>query len=603
MIRKKGEALDEASRLALQYASVEGEEFLSTVLANLLECDELKLEEQLAVLSRTHRLIELRGEEELPDGVLATRYAFTHALYQNVFYEDLVSTRRALLHRRAGEELLRRYGNLAPRIAVPLAMHFQRGRDWGKAIEFLLHAGANARCANANMQAEEHYTRALELAEKLTPETRAETELPIYEKRAAIRLTMSRFEASIADCREMIDRARAMGSLTHECAALYTLGNTLFWGHRLSEMQSVLEEVLRLAERTQSEPARLHAMALMAQGHLALGELCEAENKSQSVNERAAEVDKSTLLGVMDVRARLHFFQSEYHAAENLFRQTLDLASELGNAFESLKAQFFLSITLANRGRVSEALELLSRLMETARRNGDSFWSARALNSFGWIHRELQDLDGAKALDQEGAVTSRRDAVLEAEVNSVINLALDHLRAGNTSLMCAAMNCAESIATRDSWFYWRFEIRFLAARAEQTVSRSDAMRLLEKATYYGARKYIVTARTLLARIAMAESDLAAAENELDAAIAILQQFPAPLEAWKTYTLMGRLKTELRDETGARAAFAEAAGVIRYVADHTGDDRLRRAFLNSTAVREAIAAAADAGDRIESSRTM
>jgi hypothetical protein len=71
MIRKKSEGLDAGSRLALQYASVEGEEFLSTVLAKLLDSDDLKVEEQLAALAKTHRLIVFRGEEELPDGVVA----------------------------------------------------------------------------------------------------------------------------------------------------------------------------------------------------------------------------------------------------------------------------------------------------------------------------------------------------------------------------------------------------------------------------------------------------------------------------------------------------------------------------------------------------
>ena len=65
-----------------------------------------------------------------------------------------------------------------------------------------------------------------------------------------------------------------------EYLALYTLGNTLFWAHRLHEMQSVLEDVLLLAARTDSEQARLQAVALMAQGHLALGELDDAERES-----------------------------------------------------------------------------------------------------------------------------------------------------------------------------------------------------------------------------------------------------------------------------------------------------------------------------------
>ena len=512
---QKSEALDPGSRLALQYASVEGEEFLSTVLAKLLDDDELKVEEQLATLAKTHRLIELRGEEELPDGVLATRYAFAHALYQNVFYDELVSKRREMLHARAGEQLLRHYGDRAPRIAVQLAMHFERGRNWARAIEFLILAGDNARSLHANVQAEEHYTHALGLSAKLPPETRAETELRIYEARAAVYLATSRFDPSIADCKEMIARARTIGSLALECVALYTLGNTLFWAHRLYEMQSVLEDVLRLAERTQSEAARLQAIALIAQGHLALGDLRDAENEFQEVIERTSLIDKRTLLGVLDVRARMRYFQSEYCDAEKLFRETLNLASELGDAFEILKSHYFLTMTLANLGRISEALEVLNRAMEMARRNGDFFWSSRGPNCFGWIHRELQDFEGAMVFDRQGAETAHRLGVVEAEVNSVINLAFDHFHAGDKEGTHSAMKSAGAIISHEAWFRWRFEIRFLAARAEHTLSRADALCLLEKATHYRARKYMVAGHTLLARIAMAEGDTATCRSPIE----------------------------------------------------------------------------------------
>jgi len=43
------------------------------------------------------------SEEELPDGSLATRYRFSHALYQNFLYGDLVAKRRVMLHRQAGD--------------------------------------------------------------------------------------------------------------------------------------------------------------------------------------------------------------------------------------------------------------------------------------------------------------------------------------------------------------------------------------------------------------------------------------------------------------------------------------------------------------------
>jgi tetratricopeptide (TPR) repeat protein len=523
----------------------------------------------------------------LPDGALATRYAFAHALYQNVFYDEVVSKRRALLHACAGEQLLRHYGDYAPRIAVQLAMHFERGRDWIKAIEFLILAGINARGMYANAQATEHYAHALELVAKLPPGTSAETEFRIYKERAAVYLATSRFDSSIADCKEMIDRGRMVDSPELEYLALYTLGNTLFWAHRLHEMQSVLEDVLLLAARTDSEQARLQAVALMAQGHLALGELDDAERESREVVGRASIVNKQTKVGVLDVRARLAYFQSEYFKAEKMFRETLNAASELGNAFEMLKSQYFLSLTLANLGRISEALEMLRQGMQMAERNGDCFWSSRVPNAFGWIHRELQDFEGAMAFDRQGAETARRLGVVEAEVNSLINMGVDHLDAGDRQGMCSVMESAESILSREPWFRWRFEIRIHAARAERDLSKSEGLCLLEKATFYRARKYMIAGHTILAKIAMAEGEPATAEAQLNAAVRLLSEFPAPFVAWKTYSMLGRLHAQRGNYDAARAAFREATSLITYIADHIFDQRLCGIFLNSPAVQNVV----------------
>jgi DNA-binding winged helix-turn-helix (wHTH) protein/tetratricopeptide (TPR) repeat protein len=588
LIRKKSEALNPSDRRALQYASVEGEEFLSTVLAKLLDCDGLQVEEQLAGLARNHRLIEPRGEEELPDGALATRYRFAHALYQNVFYDELVSARRTLLHSLAGEQLLAHYGDCASRIAVQLAMHFERGRNWARAIEFLILAGANAMSRQANMQAEEHYTHALSLALKLPPASRAATEFLIFERRAAVYLAINRFEPSIADCKQAIERARATGSLPLECASLYALGNTLFQSHRLHEMQAVLENLVGLAESAGSEEARLQALALMTQGHLALGEPAEAQNMLQQVVERPAQVDRRTLLGVLDTLALLRFFQSEYATAERLYREAITMASELSDAFKTLKSHYFLTLTLANLGRISEALEVLNRAVEMARRNGNSYWATRVPNCLGWIHRELQDYEGALAHDRNGAATARSAGVVEAEVNSVINLTIDHFQAADRQKTDSSIRAAESILAKDEWMRWRFEMRLQAARAEQSLSRPEALALLEKATHHRARKYMADAHRLLARIAMAEGDSGGAEAELNTAIQILQEFPAPLAAWKIHLAMGRLQAQLGRRDAVRAAFAEAASIIRYIAGNVDDERLRQIFLSSDMVREAFA---------------
>jgi predicted ATPase len=168
----------------------------------------------------------------LPDGALVTRYAFAHALYQNVFYEEIVAARRTQLHAIAGEQLLKHYGDSAPRIAGQLAMHFERGRNWVRAVEFLMIAAANARNMYANSEAEEHYTHAIEVSARLAEGARAEAQFRIYEKRAAVYLATGRFDGLIvlgAVIRGATARARR--NSWPRC----TLGNTLFWSHRLDD--------------------------------------------------------------------------------------------------------------------------------------------------------------------------------------------------------------------------------------------------------------------------------------------------------------------------------------------------------------------------------
>src|SRR5688500_15776708 len=203
MISKKIDALDAEERRTMQYASIEGTEFLSTVTAKLLGVDEIDLEESLARIGKTHRLIDTIGDEELPDGSLATRYRFSHALYQNFLYGDLVNKRRVMLHQKAGEQLLSHYGKRAPQIATQLALHFEQGRDFPRAVEYLIHAGDHAAKLYGYAEAERHYTHALNLVEKLPDASQAEELSTLYHKRGTVNHALSDFKQAAKDFTNM----------------------------------------------------------------------------------------------------------------------------------------------------------------------------------------------------------------------------------------------------------------------------------------------------------------------------------------------------------------------------------------------------------------
>ncbi|HKZ78315.1 MAG TPA: tetratricopeptide repeat protein [Pyrinomonadaceae bacterium] len=293
-------------------------------------------------------------------------------------------------------------------------------------------------------------------------------------------------------------------------------------------------------------------------------------------------------------RGLLYFFQSEYEQAEEALAESLSLSSELRDGFMALFCLYFLGLTRANLGRISEALASFDEAFEMARRNGDRNQSPKIPNAVGWIHRELQDFDHAIEHDRAGVEVARRHQVLEAEINSVINLSCDymHTREGEETL--PALREAKALLERDEWLRWRFNIRYQASRCEYLLSQGDlepaeecAQRLLEMASHYEARKYIATAHKLLAEIAIASGDSGRADAELNAALNVLRNHPAPIVAWRIYAALGRLRLQLGDGKSARNAFAQATTIINSMGANTSNERLRATFMNSPVVREIL----------------
>src|ERR1700730_18164436 len=255
-------------------------------------------------------------------------------------------------------------------------------------------------------------------------------------------------------------------------------------------------------------------------------ELKEAKPVLDDILSTAKALEhKPALLSGLTWRGCLHFFQSEYEAAVEIETEASKLAAELRDGFLLLTSLFFLGLARGNLGRMSAALATLHEAMEKARRNGDLFWHPRMPNCIGWIHRELQDFEGARKYDEQGIEISRQHHVLEAEANSLINLGIDYTHEGDGEKTVLAFHEVQDIFERDAWFRWRYNIRLQAATAEHWLRQGDlekahefAQRLLDTAGKYEVHKYIAVAHKLMAQIAVAEGDTNTAEAEFAAAL-------------------------------------------------------------------------------------
>jgi tetratricopeptide (TPR) repeat protein len=161
VIESRVEALDAEEIKLLQYASVQGTEFDSIVLAGMLEEDELDLLERLERLDRNFQMVSTVGELDLPDGEIATILVFRHTLMQTVLYRQVVGKRRVLLHRKAGELLERVFADRVDDVSSKLAHHYDQGRVAEKAHRYASIAADGARRVYAHWEAERLYRIAL----------------------------------------------------------------------------------------------------------------------------------------------------------------------------------------------------------------------------------------------------------------------------------------------------------------------------------------------------------------------------------------------------------------------------------------------------------
>ncbi|MEO8275163.1 MAG: protein kinase [Thermoanaerobaculia bacterium] len=191
LIRQKVDRLDDSDQRLLSAASVEGLEFTAAVAARLSGRDEMEIEERLRALQATHHLVEPIDEVELAGGHSIQRYRFVHSLYQHAFYDALAPKRRAAAHLAAAEALMAFHASHLESMRVALALHFERGRDFPRAIEQCLAAAELAGSRNPR-DARPLLAKALELAGKLSPEE-ATT------RRAELLIRLGRHDAESAE--------------------------------------------------------------------------------------------------------------------------------------------------------------------------------------------------------------------------------------------------------------------------------------------------------------------------------------------------------------------------------------------------------------------
>ena len=159
--------LPPAAQELLAAASVAGVEFAVAAVAAAVQQAAEDVEAQCDALARQQQLVQAGGTAVWPDGTVTARYGFRHALYQELLYEQVPVSRRVRWHQQIGTRLEVAFGLRAGEIAAELAVHFEHGRDYDRAVQYLQHAAETAVQRHAHREAIAYLQRALTLLDSM----------------------------------------------------------------------------------------------------------------------------------------------------------------------------------------------------------------------------------------------------------------------------------------------------------------------------------------------------------------------------------------------------------------------------------------------------
>ena len=268
MIQEKLEVLSLEDQQLLEAASVAGMDFSAAVVASVLEDDVVEVERRAQTL--VHQGQFLRAQEERIDGRAMTRFAFSHALHQSVLYQRLTVARRVLLHRRIGEALEVGRESRPDENTAALAMHFERGRNPRKAVEYYVLAAQKTIRRSAYREAVDHLNRGLDFLKLLVDNDecrRQELALQIALGNALVAIEGYGIEEVGQSYTRAHELARQLEDPESELASLWGLAQFRVTRGELGEAGRVGDESLERGRQRQDP-------ALELLGHRIQGMVC-----------------------------------------------------------------------------------------------------------------------------------------------------------------------------------------------------------------------------------------------------------------------------------------------------------------------------------------
>jgi class 3 adenylate cyclase/predicted ATPase len=475
-------------------------------------------------------------------------YRFTHSLIQDAAYENLLKSRRQLLHHRVAEILHDMFPATVAAEPELLAHHFTRAGLTETAVEWLGKAGQRSLERSALAEAIEQFTRALALIATLpaTPALRRkEIELQVGLITPFIHVkghAAPETKAAEERARVLIEHAEALGEAPEDRLLLFSVLYGFWVANEVAFNGDVCldlaAEFLTRAEK-QADPVPLMiGHRLMGSSLLFVGDVA----KSQTHFDRTI-----TLYNPIEHRLLAANFAHDVRVITMCYRswalwllgypnlavadadQAVRNAREISQAATLMSALCFASLPHVFSGRYLAADALLDEVVALADQKGSLVWKAFGMMNQGYVQSQTGRAWDAIHTITAGIAAWRSTGSTVFAPSSLSYLASSYADMGqfDEALRCVDEAMAAIDTTKEKW--WEAETNRLAGEIVLKSLTSDtakAERYFEHALAIARKQQ---AKSLELRAAMSIARLRRKQGKQDEARDLL----APIYGWFT----------------------------------------------------------------------
>jgi DNA-binding winged helix-turn-helix (wHTH) protein len=602
MIEAQIERLGADEQRTLEVASVAGQSFNPLVSAASANLDGELVDSQCEALARRGLFVRFAGTQDLPDGTIAQRYEFLHALYREVLYGRQAPAHRAMLHRRLGEQLEAIYATRVTEVASELAHHFEHGSDWPRAVTYLRLAATVCAGRYAPNEATTILQHALELTANLPETSRGRAETEILETLAGMYLVT--FDGRTVDVYKALQTRAAQYGLTGtEVRALVGVAYPLSW-RSAHEALDVIERALQLSadERDPLTRARTRAACLVRRIWIGGWNADDANECRQALTEVRRSGDQVVVaLHVMEC-AFVDFCSSAYRTARQEVLGARATLMELDNdyfypSYGTWMSEFHMPWSLLLLGEWGEALNEIDAGIALARRNGDPYREQTLYLYRAWLQLHAMDFNGVRDIcasilptfsDPRSTPWRRLCRVLAAGAEAGLGMYESALE----DLLAVQRDMAQHAVIHD--WYCRLVLQsvltdLLLAKGDLGSAREAGEAFLAITGATAERTWQALAWEANARIAIASLDPRRAEECIAEGLSTMNGFDVPLAAWRVHATAAELSEQLGDtETAKHQRELGRATVLRLGNSLGPEDSLRARFLSTPSVSSLLA---------------